>query len=181
MKLFEDINLKNTINIIILAMIISAIFGFMYEELFYLISLGKLVKRGSTYGPWIPIYAFGALLIILFSYKFRNKPVLVFFINCFSTGILEYTTGLVLDKVFHTKLWNYKTEALGFLNFNGYICFRSIVLFGISSLFIIYLIVPKLINLSKKISERKLTIFSYTLGGLFISDMFVHLIVKILK
>ena len=37
----------------------SGIFGFIYETLFYKIDLGYFVKRGTTYGPWIPIYAYG--------------------------------------------------------------------------------------------------------------------------
>ena len=37
----------------------SGIFGFIYETIFYKIDLGYFVKRGTTYGPWIPIYGFG--------------------------------------------------------------------------------------------------------------------------
>ena len=46
-----------------LIMILSGFFGFIYEMLFYKIDLGYFVKRGSTFGPWIPIYAFGGLLL----------------------------------------------------------------------------------------------------------------------
>lgn len=35
---------------------IGGVFGFLYEELFYLIDLGRLVKRGSTFGPWFQIW-----------------------------------------------------------------------------------------------------------------------------
>ena len=55
----EKISKKSTINILILIMIFSGIFGFIYETIFYKIDLGYFIKRGSTFGPWIPIYAFG--------------------------------------------------------------------------------------------------------------------------
>ena len=90
----EKINLKNTIYILILIMVISGFFGFIYETIFYRIDLGYFVKRGSTFGPWIPIYAFGGLLITIMSYRFRKNPFLVFLINCAVTGILEYSTRL---------------------------------------------------------------------------------------
>ena len=48
MKIFDDkdFNLKTTINILILIMILSGIFGFIYEMFFYRIDLGYFVKRG---------------------------------------------------------------------------------------------------------------------------------------
>lgn len=175
MKLF-NLDKKSTISIIMLAMVIGGISGFIYEELFYLIDLGKLVKRGSTYGPWIPIYAFGTLFIILFSYRFRKKPLFIFLINCLVTGILEYGTGFVLDKFFNLKLWDYNTEILNFGNINGYICFRSVVLFGGASLFLVYVVVPLLLKLLNKFKYKKFSIISYSLLSLFVLDMILHYI-----
>ena len=40
-------------NLLILIMVFSGVFGFIYEELFYRIDLGYFTKRGSSYGPWI--------------------------------------------------------------------------------------------------------------------------------
>lgn len=37
--------------LIIQIIIISAIFGFIYETIFYRIDLGYFVKRGNTIGP----------------------------------------------------------------------------------------------------------------------------------
>ena len=90
----EKINLKNTIYILILIMVVSGFFGFIYETIFYRIDLGYFVKRGSTFGPWIPIYAFGGLLITVISYRFRKNLAFTFIINCLVTGILEYSTRI---------------------------------------------------------------------------------------
>ena len=69
MKLFKDkeLSFKSVISIICLLFVIGGIFGFIYEELFYKIDLGYFVKRGSTFGPWIPIYGYGSILIVLLS------------------------------------------------------------------------------------------------------------------
>lgn len=180
MKIFddEDFNLKTTINILILIMILSGIFGFIYEMFFYRIDLGYFVKRGSTYGPWIPIYAFGGLFITLATYRFRKNPLVVFVINCIVTGVLEYFTGLVLYEVFNTRLWDYNTEIWNWGNINGYICARSILFFGLSSLMLIYLFIPLIMKLVKKVGESKITVLSYILGIAFVVDMIVYNIFK---
>lgn len=179
MKVFDDeeFNFKTTINMLVLIMIISGFFGFIYETIFYRIDLGYFVKRGSTFGPWIPIYAFGGILITLFSYRFRKNPLWIFLINCLVTGILEYTTGYVLYEFFHTRLWDYNTEIWNWGNINGFICARSIIFFGLSSLFLIYVLIPLLKKMVKKFSETKITLLSSILGIAFVSDMIVYHII----
>ena len=115
-NIFKDENIDNKkfLNILFLVMILSSIFGFIYEEFFYRIDLGYFVKRGSTFGPWIPIYFFGGGLISLISYRFKKSPLLVFIINCIVTGILEYGTGYVLYEFLGIRLWDYNTEIWNF-------------------------------------------------------------------
>lgn len=174
----EGIDLKTTIKIILIIMVISAVFGFIYEELYYLYDLGRLVKRGSTYGPWIPIYFFGGGLIVLCSYRFRNNPFIIFILNMFVTGILEGVTGLVLDKVFDTRLWDYNKEKLNFLNINGYVCFRSVFLFGVASLLLIYVILPIVKKMVLKMNSKLSSIIAYGLSSLFIIDTILYMIIK---
>ena len=110
----EKFNLKTTLSILGLIFVFSGIFGFIYETIFYRIDLGYFVKRGSTFGPWIPIYAFGSLLITFISYRYKKNPILIFIINCVVTGILEYGTGLFFYSVFGIRLWDYNTEIWNF-------------------------------------------------------------------
>ena len=178
--IFKDnkISLKTTLSILILIMIFSGFFGFVYETIFYKIDLGYFIKRGSTFGPWIPIYAFGGLLITVVSYRLRKNPFIVFITNSILTGLLEYGTGFVLYNFFGIRLWDYNTEIWNYGNINGYICLRSVLFFGISSLFLIYIIVPLLLKISTKISEKKLNIISYLLGITFVLDMILYTIIK---
>ena len=146
----KKIGLIDNYYILILIAILGGIFGFIYETIFYKIDLGYFVKRGSSYGPWIPIYVIGSLLIVIFTYKYKDKPILVFLLNVLITGLLEYFTGFILLKYFNRRLWDYNTEILNFGNINGFICLRSVLFFGLSSLFLIYVLVPKLIILYNK-------------------------------
>ena len=142
---------------------------YIYETIFYRIDLGYFVKRGTTFGPWVPIYAFGGLFIVLFSYRFKDKPLFVFLINMLVTGLLEYLTGFILLKYFNIRLWDYNNEILNFLNINGFVCLRSVLFFGLSSLLLIYVIVPFI----DKIYNRKLEIISFCLFIILIIDMII--------
>ena len=51
--------LKKRLPLLLLVFAFGGIFGFIYEEIFYYFDLGEWVKRGTTFGPWIPIYGFG--------------------------------------------------------------------------------------------------------------------------
>ena len=174
----KNINLKNTISILLILGIFSGIFGFIYEILFYKIDLGYFVKRGSSFGPWIPIYFFGGILIAIFSYRIKEKPILVFLVNSLVTGILEYGTGFVLYEVFNKRLWDYNTEIWNFGNINGYICLRSVLFFGISSLFLIYAVIPMILKLFDKIKERKFRILSIVLTAIFVADCITYMILN---
>lgn len=180
MRMFKEDNfsLKRTISLLILIMVFSGIFGFVYETIFYRIDLGYFVKRGSTFGPWIPIYAFGGLFITLIAYRFRKNPFLVFVFSVLISGVLEYFTGYVLDNCFHTRLWDYNVEIWNYGNINGYVCLRSISFFGVSSLFLIYLVIPILKKIIFKLSDKCLFIISVILGLLFLLDIILYAIIN---
>ena len=178
-KLFKKDKIKDreVINLLILIMIFSGIFGFIYETIFYRINLGYFVKRGSTYGPWIPIYVFGGLFITLLTYKYKDKPIIIFLLGTIISGIIEYGTGLVFDKVFNTRLWDYNVEMLNFGNINGYICLRSVLFFGISGLFLVYLVIPLLIKIIKRVKNNYLNKICFILMTSFIIDVLVYMII----
>lgn len=135
-------------------MVLSAIFGYIYEIIFYRIDLGVFVNRGTTFGPWIPIYGFGGVFITLLAYKLRKDPFYVFFASCFISAILEFGTGFVLHRFFNIRLWDYNIEIWNWGNIGGYICARSVLFFGASGLFLIYFLVPKVKQLREKIVTK---------------------------
>ncbi len=174
-------NTSQLINLLILVMLSCGVAGFIYEELFYRIDLGYFVKRGSTFGPWIPIYVFGGGAYMLLVYRFKQNPLLVFVLCMLVSGLLEYVTGWVLDKVFHTRLWDYNKEILNFGNINGYICLRSVLLFGLSGVFIVYILVPLLIRLINTVDPKIMNFLCRGLAAVFVIDCISYRIAQMLK
>ena len=165
-------------NLLILIMVCSGVFGFIYEELFYRIDLGYFTKRGSSYGPWIPIYVFGGAAYTLLVYNYKENPLFVFLLCVVVSGIMEYVTGWVLYNVFHTRLWDYNTEIWNFGNIGGYICLRSVLFFGVSGLLLIYAVIPILIKVTEAADPAVLTVVCRVLAAAFIIDITVYRIMK---
>ncbi|MBR4230606.1 MAG: putative ABC transporter permease [Bacilli bacterium] len=168
---------KKKLTTIFLIFVLCGIFGFIYEMLFYRIDLGYFVKRGSTFGPWIPIYGFGALLIYFIAGKFKNKPILVFLVSLVVSGLLELISGFILLKAFHLRLWNYYEEILNFGNIGGFVCLRSILTFGLFGLLLIYLITPLIEKIILKDKKNILFIISLLLTIIFILDNIIFWII----
>lgn len=167
------------IGIICLIIVISGLFGWVYEYIFYFFNGGmkKFYWRGGNFLPWINIYATGALIILITTRKLKKHPILIFLISVLSTGILEYFSGYVIYEYFGgLRFWDYNTEILNFGNIGGYVCLRSVGFFGLSSLILMYGIVPLCIYISKKMNKKTFLILSITLCSIVLFDEYYNLI-----
>ncbi len=164
---------KDKLLILFLIFTFGGIFGFIYEELFYLIDLGYLVKRGTTFGPWIPIYGFGAILIIITTNRIRRFPVAVFAVAAIVSGILEFVTGYVLLHIQGVRLWDYNTEIWNWGNIGGYICARSVLFFGVSALFLQYAVYPMTRKFQTICRRDIFFVISVVPAALFVIDIII--------
>lgn len=165
--------------IICLIIVISGIFGFLYEFIFYYFNGGmkEFYWRGGNFLPWINIYATGSIMIYIFTYRYRKNPFKVFLISFISTGILEYFSGLGMyifgDGI---RCWDYNQEILNFGNIDGFVCLRSVLFFGISSLLLIYVIVPLCYYLARHMNRKIFLTISITLCSIIMIDELYNLI-----
>lgn len=177
--MYKEMNKKEEkIVLIIQIILISAIFGFIYETIFYRIDLGYFVKRGYTIGPWLPIYATGGLLIYLSNIKNKNNILKIFINSAVMCGLLEFIVGYLLLHISHIRLWDYNTEILNYGNIGGYICLRSVLFFGISGVFLMSVVVPYITKIINKYQSKKTEYITIFLGGLFCIDFIVNYIIK---
>ena len=128
-----------------------AFVGWAWEVLIHIVEDGRFVNRGTMFGPWLPIYGFGALMILIILKPLR-KNQLVFFIGAMVlAGILEYSTSWYLETFKHTKWWDYSGY---FFNINGRICLEGLLVFGLGGCSVTYFIGPVLNELYSKIKPR---------------------------
>lgn len=181
-KLIKDnhLNKYQIIGVFALMIVCSGMFGWIYEVVFYYFNSGfkEVFMRGGNFLPFINIYVYGSLLIFFLTYRFKDKPWLVFLISMISTGILEFFSGYVLyGKLGWTKCWDYNSEILNFGNIGGYVCLRSVLVFGLCGLLLIYIMLPLLVKISKKVkSSRKFMTISLIICSIFLIDEVYNLI-----
>lgn len=167
------------ISIISLIIVISGVTGFIYELIFYYFNYGmtEVYMQGGNFLPWINIYFYGAILILLLTWKFKKNPFLVFIISLLTSAFVEYVGGyLVYTLLDGTRYWDYNTEIWNFGNINGFICLRSVLLFAVGGLFLIYVIYPVCLYLCKHMNKKVFVTISLCLVILFLSDEIYNLV-----
>lgn len=168
------------LGILCLITVIAGIFGFVYEFIFYYFNGGmkEFFWRGGNFLPWINIYAIGSVIIYLLSYKHRKSVGKVFLISVISSGIVELIGGLGLYIIGDGfRCWDYNTEILNFGNIGGFVCLRSVLFFGASSLLLIYGIVPLCFSFAKKMNRKMFLTISITVCAIFLIDEVYNLVI----
>ncbi len=120
-------------------LILYSFAGWVLESVCKTVEQKKFVNSGFLYGPFCPIYGFGALIMLLCLSFLKEKPILLFIAAFFILSIWEYLVGVFLEKVFKTKYWDY--SHLKF-NFQGRVCLKNSLFWGILGVLFICIIHP---------------------------------------
>lgn len=134
----------------ILIFFIYAIAGWIMESTMISIKNKKFVNRGFLIGPICPIYGYGVVLITVVLKKYQDDIVVTFFMSIIICGVLEYLTSFFMEKIFNARWWDYSKRKF---NINGRICLENLVLFGIASCFIVYIVNPFIMQKIELIPE----------------------------
>ena len=102
--------------------------GWLLESVSKSIFEKKLVNSGFLTGPLCPIYGAGAWIMLLCLSGLKDYPVLLFIAAFFILSIWEYVVGVILEKLFKTKYWDY--SHLKF-NIQGRVCLKNSIYWGL--------------------------------------------------
>ena len=152
--------------------------GWILEFFYRGIRMKKIMNPGFMNGCVVPLYGFGAVICDIICKYFEKvnsnfNVVFSFLISMVLLSILEFMTGLVLDKVFHMKLWDYSKYDF---NIKGYICLQYSLMWGF--LFLVYsnFIYDKMDALAIAFASNTICIFLLGIFyGIFLIDWSVSL------
>lgn len=113
--------------------------GWVLETAYKSILQRKFVNSGFVFGPFCPIYGFGALILYFFLDGIKHNFVLVFLTGVIVFSVWECLVGYLLEKLFNTKYWDYSNENF---NFKGRICLRMSLTWGLLGVLFIYILHP---------------------------------------
>lgn len=118
--------------------------GWCIESTYVSIARKEWVNSGFLYGPFIPIYGFGALFSVYVLYPYRQYPFVIFLVSILACSCIEYFTSWLLEQVFHILWWDYSSHRF---HFHGRICLLNSLLFGLLSLLLVYFVHPFLLKI----------------------------------
>ena len=128
-----------TLNQLFFYFIIYSVMGWIMETILCSYNEKKFVNRGYLSGPYCPIYGVGMCLIILTLSSYQDRLTDLFLGGILVASTLEYFTGWLMEKLFHTKWWDYSDKKF---NLHGRICLQISLAWGVLSLVIIKVVQP---------------------------------------
>lgn len=102
-------------------------FGWIFESTYVSIKSRKFVNRGFMWGPFLPIYGSGAIMMLVVSLPFQDNLVLTYFAGCAGATALELVTGAAMESLFKVRYWDYSNQRF---NYKGHICLSSTIAWG---------------------------------------------------
>lgn len=127
----------------------------------------KFINRGFVAGPLCPIYGTGAVAFAVFLPDLKDNFFFLFLGGAILASFIEFITGVLLEKIFHKKWWNYSNIRF---NFDGYICLRYSLLWGLFAVLLICFANPFLTSLFRMIPHLAGSIILWVLSALLLLD-----------
>lgn len=124
---------------ILMLFYLFAFAGWIYECIFVFLRDRKPINRGFLIGPILPLYGFGAVSVYLLLRPFCRIPTLLYLMGMVVATVLEYVTGWILERCFHTKWWDYSEEPY---NFQGRVALIPSLFWGVLSLVMFDFLLP---------------------------------------
>ncbi len=142
--------------------------GWCIEVCYAAIRRKKFVNRGFVNSPLCPIYGFGSVLFGIFLPELIQRPFFLFLGGMLLATLLEYATGLIMERIFRKKLWDYSDIRW---NLGGYICARYALLWGALALLTMLVTNPLLCGFFRMIPPTVTLAVQWTGAGLLILDL----------
>ena len=146
--------------------------GWVYETIYCSVVEGEFTKRGFLFGPTCPIYGIGALAVCLVLGQISN-PFIVFIIGGFLATVIEYSTGLFLERRFKKKWWDYSMFKF---NLHGRICPQASAVFGAFSVTSVFVLVPAMLNILMLFSRHTISVMAFIVVTLYFLDTVASLL-----
>ena len=118
----------------LLVFFLYCVLGWCFESTVVSVKQRHFVNRGFLRGPMLPIYGFGAVILLHVSLPLYDKPVALFLASMVAATVFEYIVGVIMEKLFKVKYWDYSTHRF---QFQGRICLQSSLCWGFLGLILV--------------------------------------------
>lgn len=144
--------------------------GWCFESTVVSVQQRRFVNRGFLRGPMLPIYGFGATILLHVSLPLYDRPVELFLASMVAATVFEYVVGVLMETLFKVKYWDYSTHRF---QFQGRICLQSSLCWGFLGLILARAIHPPVEAIVVWLPFWALIVVDVLLSAAFISDVAV--------
>lgn len=142
--------------------------GWCFESGYASIKQRRLINRGFLRGPFIPIYSFGALFVLIITDNFQGNSIAVYFSGMAAATLLEYITGYIMERLFKVKYWDYSERPL---NLHGYISLSASIAWGFLSVILTNFLQVNISKFVLSLTESTLIISISGISVIFVLDV----------
>lgn len=144
--------------------------GWCFESTVVSVQQRHFVNRGFLRGPMLPIYGFGATILLHVSLPLYDRPVELFLASMVAATVFEYVVGVLMETLFKIKYWDYSSHRF---QFQGRICLQSSLCWGFLGLILARAIHPPVETIVVWLPFWALIVVDVLLSAAFISDVAV--------
>ena len=124
---------------LLLSFFLYGFLGWCTEVAFAAVKTGKFVNRGFLNGPICPVYGIGVGLVVCRLTPIEDQMLLLYVASAALVTLLEWATGVVLDRIFHHKWWDYSDQPM---SIGGYVCLPFSLVWGLGCVLIMKFLHP---------------------------------------
>lgn len=142
--------------------------GWVFESAVVSVQQKRPVNRGFLRGPMLPIYGFGATIMLHVSLPLAGHPIQIYFAGMVVATAFEYVVGVVMEAIFKVKYWDYSEHRF---QFQGRICLQSSLAWGMLSVLLVYVLHPPVEYLLEQFNLLPLVFTASVLSVYFLTDV----------
>lgn len=128
--------------------LVCSVGGWCGELVISAVRRHKFVNRGFVSGPICPIYGVAGVAFAIFLPELRNNLFFLFLGGTIVASMIEYFTGLMMERFLHRKWWDYSSHRF---HLDGYICLQTSLVWGVLAVLSIWFLFPAIFWLVRKI------------------------------
>lgn len=144
---------------------VCSVLGLILEEVWHMVVVDPGVyqdRAGMLFGPFSPIYGFGAVLMTMALNRFYKKnPLIIFLVSALIGGAFEVFVGWFMQTSFGVVSWSYShirlfgmPDPIAVLT-GGRTCTPFACMWGLGGLIWIKVLLPRLLKLINKIPWKR--------------------------
>ena len=125
--------------------------GWVWESIYCTAREHHWMDRGFLFGPYCPIYGFGAVVGYITLSPLKNRYVALYLTGAVLATTFEFLVGITMRRTTGEVWWDYNQKPF---NYKGIICLESTAAWGLYAIIVIQLLNDKVNGWIDRYSAR---------------------------